>query len=344
MSTLIQCPACSQKFNMQGRLPALFTCTKCQQQMDLTGFPGYVPEEPAAAKRAAAPERGGRGTRRRRDEDEDDDRDERRGRAPAKKDNTPLILGIVGVVVLAVIVVVVMMKKGDPGATQPATPREGGVDASNIPVGEAPAFKYPAHLDPNNPENFKQHRKDGTVVNPDPGASPTPGAPAAPGIKPAEAPKAAPGSGTIKTWPYPDDVTAEERARIDQALDTAVNNVGVDQREAEALLVKLGVKAGWRLVSEFKHLQDTTSFEGRKGKVSAMIVDRILRKIDGFMEKRTGYHECINPESTLEYMTGVAKRWNDWLEKGYYKTPIPPFDPRVDAADEPKEKPAPRGR
>src|SRR5262245_65604488 len=94
MSTLIQCPACSQKFNLQGRLPALFTCTKCQQPMDLTGFPGYVPEEPAAPARASAPERGGgrssarRGGGRGRGRDEEDD-DDRRGKFVPKKDHTP---------------------------------------------------------------------------------------------------------------------------------------------------------------------------------------------------------------------------------------------------------------
>src|SRR5688572_8952764 len=109
MSTLIQCPACSQKFNLQGRLPALFTCTKCQQPMDLTGFPGYVPEEPAAPapSRGAAPPRGGgksshsssRARRRSREEEEDDDR---RGRfEPKKANNTPLLVGgIVAVVAI----------------------------------------------------------------------------------------------------------------------------------------------------------------------------------------------------------------------------------------------------
>src|SRR5262245_66424317 len=97
MSTLIQCPACSQKFNLQGKLPAIFTCTKCQQPMDLTGFPGYVPEEPAAPARGAAPSRGGgRSSSRRSRDDEDDDRDDRRRSAPPPKKNSAALLWVPG--------------------------------------------------------------------------------------------------------------------------------------------------------------------------------------------------------------------------------------------------------
>jgi hypothetical protein len=120
--------------------------------------------------------------------------------------------------------------------------------------------------------------------------------------------------------------------------------VGIDQRQAEKTLVGMGRKAIWRLVSEFKHIQDTDTFESRKGLIKAMITDRILRKIDGHMERNTGYRMTINPESTLEYANGVAKQWNGWLERGLYKKELPPWDDRVDGQDEPKEKPAPRGR
>jgi hypothetical protein len=75
-----------------------------------------------------------------------------------------------------------------------------------------------------------------------------------------------------------------------------------------------------------------------------MITDRILRKIDGYMERKSGYRMSINPESTLEYSTGVAKKWNAWLETGQYKTELAPWDPRVDGSDDEGQNPTRRGR
>jgi hypothetical protein len=341
MSTLIQCPACSQKFNLQGKLPALFTCTKCQQPMDLTGFPGYVPEPAAPSPRAlAAPERGGgrtsarRGGRRgRRDEDEDDDR---RGRFEPKKNNTPLLVGGIVAVLAIVAVVIVVMSKKDEGGTSPAPSTVAGGSA-------APGTYDPlAPVPPGLPGSVPGGALPGASA---PGASGPGGQPPGAADPAAAKPvKPAGGVGGIKTWPTPDDVSKEDQQRIDQALETALNDVGISQRQAEDALVKLGRKAIWRLVSEFKHIQDTETFDSRKGKMHAMITDRILRKIDGYMERKSGYRMSINPESTLEYATGVAKKWNAWLETGQYKTELAPWDTRVDGQDEPTERPGPRGR
>src|SRR5262245_58880615 len=122
MSTLIQCPSCNQKFNMQGKLPAIFTCTKCKQPMDLTGFPGYVPEPAAAPVRAGAgrgpaPEPAGARSSRRRARDDDDDGEERRRPLPPKKSGPSLlIVGLIGgLAVIALICFLVLGKHEDKG-------------------------------------------------------------------------------------------------------------------------------------------------------------------------------------------------------------------------------------
>ena len=340
MSTLIQCPACSQKFNLQGRLPALFTCTKCQQPMDLTSFPGYVPE-PAAAAKAAAPERGGGRASRRRPRDEEEHDEGRRHALPVKKNNSNLIIWAIVPVVGAIIVVIMLMSKHD-SSTDPKTPttavsREAGGPGYDKPIAPAPEIDWKKQIDQ---AGTPAHKR-----NPDGSLKPESGTPTGSkpdGAKPGE--KSVGGPGAIQTWSWPEDVSAEDKQKIDKALETAINDVGSTQRDAQDLLVKMNRKAIWRLVSEFKHIQDTLTFENRKGKIAAMIVDKTLRKIDGFMERRTGYRDPVNPESTLEYLTGVAKRWNGWLETGMWKEELKPWDPRVDETDEPKpDKPARSG-
>jgi hypothetical protein len=341
MSQLVQCPnpACNKKYNLKGSIPALFTCTKCGQAMDLSAFGGAraTPAAPAAPSRAGA--RGGPRSRRDRDDDEGG-----RARYEAKPSgHAALIWGSVGAVALAV--GLFLFLKDDEKPAPPPTPPP----AATPPADPTSVFATPG--EPASP---------GTALEPVPGVAagaPTSPVPAVvpavvppasgpkptPGPKPAEPSRTPSGNTTIKTWPYPDDVTAEERERIERALETALNDTGITMREAQDTLVGMKKKAVWRLVSEFKHIQDTDTFESRKGLQRAMIVDRNLRRIDGFMERRTGYKEHINPESSPDYATGVAKRWNAWLDSGMWKTDLAPWDPRVDESDEPRERGAPGG-
>lgn len=148
----------------------------------------------------------------------------------------------------------------------------------------------------------------------------------------------------LKVWDPPAEVgiTADEKERIERALDTALNDTGRAVQEAQGVLIGLGRKAIWRLVSEFKHIQDTDTFEKRQGLIRAMIVDRILRSIDGYMERHAKVMDRINPESSPDWATNVAKRWNGWLERGSYTTELKAWDPRVDEQDEGAERPASR--
>jgi hypothetical protein len=352
MSQLVQCPnpACNKKYNLKGSIPAVFTCTKCGQAMDLSAF-GGAPAAPAApAKRsAAAPSRAEAksGPRSRRDRDDDADEGGRARYEAKPSGHAALIWGSVGAVVIAV-ALFLFLRDGDKPAPPPTPP-----PAATPPADPTSVFASPT--DPAAPGTGLEPLPGAAVGTPaspvpavvpgvaPPATGPKPGPAPATGPKPAEPSRTPSGNTTIKTWPYPDDVTAEEKERIERALETALNDTGITMREAQDTLVGMKKKAVWRLVSEFKHIQDTDTFESRRGLQRAMIVDRNLRRIDGFMERRTGYKEHINPESSPDYAVGVAKRWNAWLDSGMWKTDLAPWDPRVDESDEPRERGAPGG-
>ena len=333
-------PACGKKYRLKGEVPPTFTCTKCGQTMDLSAF--APPPAPAGPPTTRAARRSGavRGTRSRREVDEDDEEDGERQRfRPPPKSNAALIWGSLGGLVVAIVLVIVLMggkkdkapAKGDPAdgppvasGTAPGLPTPGlptpGVPG---PTGTAPGGTRPAPT--------------GTLPGPS-----VPGTPAG-----TEAPSGAPvriGQVVLKVWDPPAElgVTADEKERIERAVDTAIHDTGRAVQEAQAALVALDRKAIFRLVSEFKHIQDKETFEKRQGLVNAMIVDRILRSIDGYMERTAKVRDRINPESSPDWATGVAKRWNAWLEKGAWKTPLKPWDPRVDEQDEAGDRPPAR--
>lgn len=359
MSTLIQCPQCSKKYNLKGRLPAIFNCTGCQQPMDLTGFPGYEPEPapPSAPTRPSARSRAGAGAgaarhgRGRGREEEDDEREGRRG-VPPPKSNAPLIWASIGGVVVAVLVLILVINKK--GAPKPPS-----VDSAQGPGSLAPAPVPGLGLPPVLPDATPPGGPSGpggdtptpttapgsSTPSPAPGGGTQPGPqPAQPGRRPDATPPRR-SSGTLQTWAYPDDVTADERQQIDKAVDTVLHDVGFALREAQGVLQKQGMKSVWRLISEFKVIHETKTFETKDGKQAAMIIDRELRRIDGYLERGRKLMDTLSPESSPDYVMNVARSWNGWLELGFYKNPMKPWDPRVDMADDGAEKPAPgRGR
>jgi hypothetical protein len=325
MPDVIQCPTCSKKFRLPDRPPATFTCTSCGTVMDLSGFAAAAPPAPAPAaapppaptrgggSRGAAPTRGGGGGRhharagrghgRGRGRDEEEEAEEGgRGRRAAKKSSMPLVLGLVAGVVVVGVVVVLMMNKN----------KGNSVEAPKVDKAAAPAATPPKPAE-------------------------TPPEPAK------EKPKAAPGtSGSnyvptkaeVKTYPYTDDVSADDRNKIDEAVNAAVEVGGRDGVDAEKFLVGEGLKAAPRLISEFKHIEDKYSFEKSDGLSRAMVVDRILRKIDGVQERKFHDTKPINANSDPIQALKTAKNWNWWWDTGAYKTPMKPWDPRVDEKDQ----------
>jgi len=336
-------PACGKKYRLKGEVPPVFTCTKCGQTMDLSAF--APPPAPAGPPTTRAARRSGaaRGARSRREVAEDEEEDGGRERfRPPPKSNAGLIWGSMGGLVVAVILVIVVMGKNKDEEPAKGGPADGPPVASGTTPGvPAPSLPLPGVPGPTGT----------TPGSPSPVPAPVgmvPG-PAAPGTPPPTeaAPSGAPvkiSSIVLKVWDPPADlgVTADEKERIERAVDTALNDTGRAVQEAQAALVALDRKAIFRLVSEFKHIQDKDTFEKRQGLVNAMIIDRILRSIDGYMERTAKVRDRINPESSPDWATGVAKRWNAWLEKGAWKTPLKPWDPRVDEQDEAGDRPPAR--
>ncbi len=338
MSQEVLCPnpSCGKKYRLQGEIPPEFTCTKCGQTMDLSAFaPAPAPKQTGAPSTRSA-RRGGssRGARRGREREEEPEEEEGRPRfQPPPKSNNGLIFAGVGVLLLAFILIFLVMrnKEKQEEREQAGLPAAAGTAPVGTPTPGVPAAAGGV--------------VPGGVV---PGV-PVPGtAPATPGATEPVAP--APASSTrlssiaLRVWDPPAElnVTADEKERIERALDTALNDTGRAVQEAQAVLVGLGRKSIWRVVSQFKHIQDTDTFEKRPGLIDAMVVDRILRSIDGYMERHAKVLDRINPESSPDWATNVARRWNAWLEKGYWKTELKAWDPRVDMQDEAGDAPPPR--
>ncbi len=337
MSQEVLCPnpSCGKKYRLQGEIPAEFTCTKCGQTMDLSAFaPAPAPKQTGAPSTRSA-RRGGstRGSRSRREPEEEEDEGRARFQPPPKS-NAGLIWAGVGVLLLLfVLVYAVVTNKatedernaaklaGTPG-TAPGVPLTPGLPT---PAGDV----VPGGLQPS------------AVV---PGMTPAVPGPSGP-PDPAPPPSSTRLSSiALRVWDPPAElnVTADEKERIERALDTALNDTGRAVQEAQAVLVGLGRKSIWRVVSQFKHIQDTDTFEKRPGLVKAMVVDRILRSIDGYLERSLKVLDRINPESSPDWATNVARRWNSWLEKGAWKNEQKPWDPRVDMQDEAGDVPTPR--
>ncbi|MFM8385330.1 MAG: BRcat domain-containing protein [Planctomycetia bacterium] len=346
-------PSCGKKYRLKGKVPATFTCTKCGQAMDLSAFaPAEPAPAPAAARgpvrgagratregRAAGPARGASTGRRGRDAEPED---EGRGRYQAPpKNNNALIFGSLGALVAVILVMVLVMGKKDPPAPSPSEAPAAGGSPAQVPGGTyapQPPPAAPALPAAGTPSSAPS----APVPSAPAGPARTAAAPGAPEAAPAPESRPSGGGGLtrLQSWPAPAElqVSAEEKEKIERAVQMAIHGAGRDMREAQDALVALDRKAIWRLVSEFKAIQDSGGFEDRQGLIKASIVDRVLRKIDGYMERKCGVREQIKAESSPDWALNVAKRWNGWLERGLWKTKLSPWDPRVDEADEPADK------
>jgi hypothetical protein len=348
MNDLIQCPTCAKKYRLGATVPKVFTCKQCGTAMDLSAFAAAPAAAPAPAPAAAASSgspavsrsrgssrtsRGGRGRagRARHAEDDDDDDRGRRGAPPPKKGNTALILGSAVAFVVAVVAVIFLMKDDKKGEEPPAV--AGAPSGSSVPQ----------------PGTGPSGTAQPGVAQPGPSGGAPPGSGTSPGTQPAKpaepagagADKPKPGRSmplskvSLQRYDPPADVTADERKKMDEAIYTDLNVGGRDADEAEAYLVSMGLKAVHRLVSEFKNIEEKQGgLESRTALMHAMIIDRTLRKIDGFMERKAKVYDKVKPESDPDFALDVMKRWNVWIQTEAYKTPLKPWDPRVDMTDD----------
>ena len=146
--------------------------------------------------------------------------------------------------------------------------------------------------------------------------------------------------GPIETHPWPDYVTGEERAKIEAAINTIFEVGGIDARDAEAYLVNLDVgaaatslRSSGRLVSEMKHVIDRHKIEEYEGKSRIMVLDRMLRKVDGVQERLFGEEYGLDIDDSAARALRLVRGWNWWYRTGRFLERYEPWDPRVDMVD-----------
>jgi hypothetical protein len=142
-----------------------------------------------------------------------------------------------------------------------------------------------------------------------------------------------PSKAEIKTYPHLTDTTADEQNKIDQAVQDALEGGGREARDGEVFLVKMDLKSAPALISQFKHVKDKHGLEGPEGLKRAMVVDRVLRRIDGVQERKFKDTKPINVNSDPKQTEATIKRWNWWWDTGAFKDRQKPWDPREDEKD-----------
>lgn len=144
----------------------------------------------------------------------------------------------------------------------------------------------------------------------------------------------------IRNWPWQPHVTAEERNKIENALRKVLDDWGREARDAEDWLVHLDkdakaseFRAVPRLISEFKVIEAQHGFGNDEGRSRAMVIDRILRKIDGVQTRVFGDEIGIRHDTSERHAYRIVRQWNWWIEHEAPSVRRPPWDPRVDFVD-----------
>ncbi len=352
----IQCPECDKRYKLPANPPATFECRQCGTLMDLSDFGGAPEPEPAEVAAPAAGggapatrrqrARGGGGARRSRSRggggarrssarrgggrggyDDYDDGGGRGGyRGRQKQGNPALVLGLVAIAVLAVVVVVVMNQREeveDPG-----------------PVAEAPKTSGTPGLSENTPV-----KKPGEWKKDLPGGDPTAKTdgddePLAPIRKKKRSKRIRLSTVTIKKFDWPEEVDEATRPKVEEAIENLMRG-GRDGIEAADYLVGLGRPVAGRLISQFKVIEESPGLDSREGKSMLGAVDNVLRKIDGWIERRWEEEKRIQHFSTPSFVMGIMRRWTYWWENDVWKDdPRDPWDPHVDDWDDPDRKKA----
>jgi len=150
----------------------------------------------------------------------------------------------------------------------------------------------------------------------------------------------------IEAYPWPDYVTGEDRVKIEDGLDTIFNVGGRDAQLAERLLVEMDRKADadafrivGRLVTEMKTVLETHGVEEYEGRSRVMVLDRMLRKIDGVMARRFGEEYGLDIDYPASRFERTVRTWNWWYREGRFIQRFDPWDPRYDMQDEEEQDP-----
>ena len=150
----------------------------------------------------------------------------------------------------------------------------------------------------------------------------------------------------IEAYPWPDYVTGEDRVKIEDGLSTIFDVGGRDAMLAERILVEMDREADadafrvvGRLVSEMKTVIDTHGVEEFEGRSRVMVLDRMLRKIDGVQARRFGEEYGLDIDYPASKFLRIVRVWNWWYREGRFIQRFEPWDPRYDMQDEEESDP-----
>jgi hypothetical protein len=278
--------------------------------------------------RAAHGRRGrGRGDDRYDDYEGEDDRPSYRDRK--KGPNTALIVGSIAGVVVAVILLVLFMSKDKPPVVKPKPVVQKPKEPEPPPPPPVEIKRPPPKpkVEKGREDEKRPELREGRLED----------VPIPEGKRKYRANQA-----ELKEYDWPDYVTAEERNKIEEAIETFKWGGG-DMIRAEEYLISLDAyptegekfRAVGRLITEFKKIYD--EFGGEILSMDCMsrlmVVDRVLRGIDGFHERDFMDRKPLNVQSTDKEALLTMKRWNWWYDLEKWRMRREPWDEVEDLMD-----------
>ena len=116
---------------------------------------------------------------------------------------------------------------------------------------------------------------------------------------------------------------------------------GRDGSDAADWLVQQGRPIAGRIINEFKVIQASPGFDNREGASLAMMIDGVLRRIDGQIERFWEERERVRAWGAFaapSFIERIAKCWTWWWIEGEWKSnPREPWDPFEDESDATKD-------
>ncbi|MDJ0521188.1 MAG: hypothetical protein QNJ90_03855 [Planctomycetota bacterium] len=322
MGQSILCPQCDKRFKLSDNPPAQATCSGCGTLMDLTAFQNAAPAapnspEPSTPKPVSHRASRAGARRRRRPAARRGVRQEGPRQQPAMTGGQQAILIFVGVLIVTLLIIVAarddddepVRKKPPTVANQPdPEPSRPYVPEPIAPTGAEPGNTKDGAKEPERKRKVPLNRK---------------GMPRLSRLE-------------LTTHAWPDEVPADVRARVDKAIDEMYGG-GRDGVEAGEWLVTQGRVIAGRLISEFRAIEESPGFDNRDGAGKAMVIDSVLRRLDGQIERYWEERERIRAWGTYgspRFIKRIARRWTWWwIEDEWKLNPRKPWDPFEDESD-----------
>ena len=301
MSDAILCPQCEKRYKLPENPPATFTCKQCGTLIDLSAFGGGAPPPPPTQRTRP---RGRRAPP---------------GRQPAPRAARQQQAPIMGIV-LVVLIVIVLIAARSGGEDSPRKPKKKPTPVTQAQETEPPTPIRRPVSDTTDKETSQAKRNAKRPKVADDGSL-----------------KIRLSRVELKPLDWPEGVSDEVKQRTDEAI-RQIYAGGRESVDAEAWLIEQGRPIAGRLISEFASIEKSPGFDNRDGTSMAMVIDAILHKIDGFIErscKERGQIKSTGFYAGQSFITRTAKRWTWWWESGEWQSnPQKPWDPFEDESDE----------